>query len=93
MHRMRLIFRLQHAVGAIGGGRPLSSPGSCLEEFRATPYMECNGRGECHYFQDKFSYWLVNVEAREDPVGRVIKAGETFYHVGRCKVCMFEEIL
>lgn len=52
---------MQHAVGAMAGGQQLSSPGSCLEHFRANPYIECNSRGQCHFFYDKYSYWLVNV--------------------------------
>ena len=82
---------LQHAVGATGGGQPLASPGSCLEDFRYTPYIECNGRGECHYFQDKFSYWLVHGGARNQG-GRVVKANETFDHIGRCKVCVYNKL-
>ena len=40
-----------------------SSPGSCLEDFRATPFIECNGaRGSCHYFANKFSFWLTTID-------------------------------
>ena len=53
-----LIF--QHtAAGAEGGGQLLSSPGSCLEDFRATPFIECSGgRGTCHYFANKESFLI-----------------------------------
>ena len=52
---------LQHtAAGAEGGGQLLSSPGSCLEDFRATPFIECSGgRGTCHYFANKVSLILL----------------------------------
>ena len=53
------LFLFQHTgAGAEGGGQALSSPGSCLRDFRATPFIECNGaRGTCHYFANKFSFW------------------------------------
>lgn len=39
-----------------------SSPGSCLEDFRTTPFIECNGaRGSCHFFANKFSFWLTTI--------------------------------
>jgi hypothetical protein len=51
------------AAGAEGGGQSLSSAGSCLEDFRATPFIECNGaRGTCHYFANKFSFWLTTID-------------------------------
>ncbi len=58
------IFYLQHTgAGAGGGGQVLSSPGSCLEDFRATPFIECSGgRGTCHYFANKFSFWLATLD-------------------------------
>ncbi|EDL22060.1 procollagen, type IV, alpha 2, isoform CRA_b, partial [Mus musculus] len=44
-------FLMHTAAGDEGGGQSLVSPGSCLEDFRATPFIECNGgRGTCHYF-------------------------------------------
>ena len=52
---------MKHAVGAVAGGQQLSSPGSCLEHFRPNPYIECNSRGHCHFFYDKYSYWLITV--------------------------------
>jgi integrin beta 8 len=34
-----------------------------LEDFRATPFIECSGgRGTCHYFANKFSFWLATLE-------------------------------
>ncbi|XP_037081425.1 collagen alpha-2(IV) chain-like [Pollicipes pollicipes] len=49
-----------------GGGQSLSSPGSCLEDFRARPSIECSGaRGSCHYFANKFSFWLATIDDDE----------------------------
>ena len=55
-----MFLPLQHtAAGAEGGGQLLSSPGSCLEDFRATPFIECSGgRGTCHYFANKESFLI-----------------------------------
>lgn len=45
-------------MGAEGSGQPLASPGSCLEDFRKIPFIECHGRGTCNYYTDSYSYWL-----------------------------------
>ena len=45
-------------VGSEGSGQPLASPGSCLENFRRVPFIECHGRGTCNYYMDSYSYWL-----------------------------------
>lgn len=82
----------QHtAAGAEGGGQSLSSPGSCLEDFRATPFIECNGaRGTCHYFANKLSFWLATVEEQtqfDRPQSETLKAGNLRSRVSRCQVC------
>ena len=84
-------FWLQHtAAGAEGGGQALSSSGSCLEDFRATPFIECNGAGgTCHYFANKFSFWLATLDSRDmfaKPVSQTLKVShpimcEPFHHV------------
>ena len=73
----------QHtAAGAEGGGQALSSSGSCLEDFRATPFIECNGaRGTCHYFANKFSFWLATVDSNNmfsRPVSQTLKVNNIF---------------
>lgn len=46
-------------LGAEGSGQPLVSPGSCLENFHRTPFIECNGSpGTCKYDSGHYSYWL-----------------------------------
>jgi integrin beta 8 len=84
-------FAMHTAAGAEGGGQSLSSPGSCLEDFRATPFIECNGaRGTCHYFANKFSFWLTTIEDRSQwliPNSETLKAGNLRSRVSRCQVC------
>uniref|UniRef100_A0A8D2KZS7 Collagen IV NC1 domain-containing protein n=2 Tax=Varanus komodoensis TaxID=61221 RepID=A0A8D2KZS7_VARKO len=86
-------FLMHTAAGAEGGGQSLVSPGSCLEDFRATPFIECNGaRGTCHYFSNKYSFWLTTVEQTQQfpdfPISETLKAGQLRTRVGRCQVCM-----
>lgn len=52
-------------VGAEGSGQPLASPGSCLENFRKIPFIECHGRGTCNYYTDSYSYWLAALNPRD----------------------------
>lgn len=88
-----LIFNCpQHtAAGNEGGGQSLSSPGSCLEDFRTTPFIECNGaRGTCHYFANKHSFWLTSVDKsfHSEPAAETLKAGQLLSRISRCQVCM-----
>ncbi|GFS14577.1 collagen alpha-2(IV) chain [Elysia marginata] len=84
-------FAMHTAAGPGGGGQSLSSPGSCLEDFRATPFIECNGaRGTCHYFANKYSFWLSTIELDnqfEIPQSQTLKAGSLRTRVSRCNVC------
>merc|ERR1712029_900014 len=72
-------FAMHTGAGAEGGGQSLSSPGSCLRDFRATPFIECNGaRGTCHYFANKFSFWLATIDQDaqfQRPISQTLKAG------------------
>lgn len=84
---------VQHtAAGDEGGGQSLVSPGSCLEDFRATPFIECNGgRGTCHYFANKYSFWLTTIPEQSfqgSPSADTLKAGLIRTHISRCQVCM-----
>lgn len=90
--KSKTLFVFQHtAAGAEGGGQALSSPGSCLKDFRATPFIECNGaRGTCHYFANKFSFWLATISDREmfsRPISQTLKANNLRSRVSRCQVC------
>lgn len=56
----------QHtSSGAEGSGQALASPGSCLEEFRTAPFIECHGRGTCNFYGNSYSFWLATVEHSE----------------------------
>ena len=85
------IFFQHTGAGAEGGGQALSSPGSCLVDFRATPFIECNGaRGTCHYFANTLSFWLATVDSQRQfstPVSQTLKAGQLRNRVSRCQVC------
>uniref|UniRef100_A0A493TGD3 Collagen IV NC1 domain-containing protein n=1 Tax=Anas platyrhynchos platyrhynchos TaxID=8840 RepID=A0A493TGD3_ANAPP len=84
-------FLMHTAAGDEGGGQSLVSPGSCLEDFRATPFIECNGaRGTCHYFANKYSFWLTTIDQpfQSKPSADTLKAGLIRSHISRCQVCM-----
>lgn len=86
------MIKLQHtAVGHGGGGQGLSGPGSCLEDFRATPFIECNGgKGTCFYYETQTSFWLATIAEHQQftrPQMETIKAGNLLSKVSRCNVC------
>ncbi|KHJ40764.1 c-terminal tandem repeated domain in type 4 procollagen [Trichuris suis] len=85
-------FAMHTAAGAEGGGQPLSSPGSCLQHFRSTPFIECNGaRGTCHYFTNKYSFWLTTIDEQQQfiiPQSETLKAGNLIRRLSRCQVCI-----
>lgn len=61
-----LIPELQTTLDNTGGiGQNLVSPGSCLEEFRAQPVIECHGHGRCNYYDALASFWLSVIEEQE----------------------------
>lgn len=63
-----------------GFGQDLISPGSCLEEFRATPIIECHGHGRCNYYDQINSFWLSIIEESEmfrKPKQQTLKADQT----------------
>ncbi|KAK7804402.1 hypothetical protein U0070_009332, partial [Myodes glareolus] len=55
-------FMMHTSAGAEGSGQALASPGSCLEEFRSAPFIECHGRGTCNYYANSYSFWLATVD-------------------------------
>uniref|UniRef100_T1JC20 Collagen IV NC1 domain-containing protein n=1 Tax=Strigamia maritima TaxID=126957 RepID=T1JC20_STRMM len=88
-------FAMHTTAGAEGGGQSLSSPGSCLEDFRATPFIECHGaRGTCHYYASyasKHSFWLATIDPDKmfvKPSSVTLKAGSQRSRVSRCQVCV-----
>lgn len=85
-------FIMHTSAGHGGGGQALAGPGSCLEDFRATPFIECNGgKGHCHYYETQTSFWLTTVEERDQfrrPQQETLKAGNLLSRVSRCNVCI-----
>ncbi|NWV34983.1 CO4A1 protein, partial [Grantiella picta] len=84
-------FVMHTSAGAEGSGQALASPGSCLEEFRSAPFIECHGRGTCNYYANAYSFWLATIERNEmfkKPTPSTLKAGDLRSNVSRCQVCM-----
>ncbi|XP_042150859.1 collagen alpha-2(IV) chain-like [Oncorhynchus tshawytscha] len=89
-------FLMHTGAGDEGGGQSLTSSGSCLRDFRAQPFVECQGpRGTCHYFANIYSFWLTRVGA-DGPLSSSTSQGtlkeewQQRLNVGRCNVCMKE---
>lgn len=89
----RVCYPLQMVGPSSSGGiQPLESPGSCLQHFRALPFIECNNHdGNCFHWQDGRSYWLTSIPQRDQfikPVGMAFKSETAvLQHVSRCSVC------
>jgi integrin beta 8 len=88
-------FLAHTSEGADGGGQDMMSPGSCLEDFRATPFIECTGgRGHCQFFANSLSFWMRTIRQSEqfaDPQLQNLKGKlEGREQVSRCQVCMRE---
>uniref|UniRef100_A0AAR2JYE4 Collagen IV NC1 domain-containing protein n=2 Tax=Pygocentrus nattereri TaxID=42514 RepID=A0AAR2JYE4_PYGNA len=87
-------FLMHTGSGDEGGGQSLTSPGSCLKDFRTQPFVECQGpRGTCHYFANIYSFWLTRVSYEEEfgaaPQGGTLKAADQQRNrISRCHVCM-----
>lgn len=91
-HHLCLFFScssFQHTgAGGSGSGQSLSSPGSCLRTFRHNPFFECHGRGTCHYFANKYSFWLSTVgQMFVAQTPETLKPGNLLSRVSRCTVC------
>lgn len=75
----------QHtSAGAEGSGQALASPGSCLEEFRSAPFIECHGKGTCNYYGNSYSFWLATVEISEMFRYRLIPAKKKKKRLSMC---------
>jgi len=84
-------FVMHTGAGAEGTGQALASPGSCLEDFRSSPFIECHGRGTCNYYATTYSFWLTTVEQGAEfrtPNPETLKAGNLRQRISRCQVCM-----
>ncbi|CAL8312852.1 unnamed protein product [Gadus morhua 'NCC'] len=81
-------------TGAVndGGGQSLTSSGSCLKDFRAHPFVECQGaRGTCFYFANRLSFWLTTVGPTEQflspQIGTIKTPDRQRQNTSRCHVC------
>uniref|UniRef100_A0A8C9TLT6 Collagen IV NC1 domain-containing protein n=1 Tax=Scleropages formosus TaxID=113540 RepID=A0A8C9TLT6_SCLFO len=85
------VFLQQTGAGSEGSGQPLASPGSCLEEFRKVPFIECHGRGTCNYYSDSYSYWLAALDPANmfsKPAAETLKTDLPGRLISRCRVCL-----
>lgn len=83
-------FMMASGAGGQGAGTDMSSPGSCLEDFRATPFIECHGRGSCNHYGSSTSYWLATIDSNAQfrtPLSDTLKAGNLRMRISRCQVC------
>lgn len=83
-------FLMHTDSGAAGSGQSLVSPGSCLEDFRPSPFIECHGHGRCNYYATSTSYWLATIEENKQfskPQPQTLKAGDLTSRISRCAVC------
>jgi len=88
-------FMMIAAAGKTGSGQSLGSSGSCLEDFRPKPFIECQGaQGTCHFFSDKFSFWLTTIDPTRQfqvPTPQTLsetKGDDLTAKVSRCRVCL-----
>lgn len=88
-------FMMVAGAGKTGAGQSLSSSGSCLQEFRPKPFIECQGaRGTCHFFSDKYSFWLTTINPlsmfqTQQPTTLIKDKGHDLKsRVSRCRVCI-----
>jgi integrin beta 8 len=85
-------FYAHTSTGEGGGGQSLVSPGSCLEDYRASPYVECMGKGTCQFFANSISFWLRTIDAGSmfaDPQMAALKGKASGRSsTSRCQVCV-----
>uniref|UniRef100_A0A3Q3EWH5 Collagen IV NC1 domain-containing protein n=1 Tax=Labrus bergylta TaxID=56723 RepID=A0A3Q3EWH5_9LABR len=84
-------FLMHTGAGDEGGGQSLTSSGSCLTDFRAQPFVECQGpRGTCHYFANIYSFWLIQEQTTTSTSTTLTHGWEQRDKIGKCNVCMRE---
>lgn len=80
-------FFMSSGGGGSSAGQDMSSPGSCLQNFRALPFIECEGpgTGRCDYVTGSdWAFWLSTQSVDEGAVtGAAMRA-----RTGRCSVCV-----
>ncbi|KAI5702207.1 hypothetical protein M8J76_015657, partial [Diaphorina citri] len=84
-------FLMHTDAGSGGGGQSLISPGSCLQDFRPTPFIQCHGVGSCNYYSTASSFWLATLDDRDQwrkPRPQTLKANDLKTRISRCAVCL-----
>lgn len=74
-----------------GAGQLLSSSGSCLKDYRPNPFIECNGRGTCHFYAKAYTYWMTTVESKTQfkaPQTEILEGNKLRNRISKCTVCM-----
>jgi integrin beta 8 len=79
---------LMHAIGPAGQGQQLDSPGSCLQRYSRSPYIECDADGYCHYWSDYMMYWLYPSDVTFP--NNTVKRTDVSGRIGRCRVCSYQ---
>jgi hypothetical protein len=72
-----------------GAFNDLGSSGSCVEEFRPIPFIECYSPGQCDFFtSNNLSMWLsANTSDSITNPGSIIGTSTILPHISRCSVC------
>ena len=75
----------------LGGGynsvQDLKSPGSCSQEFRPIPFIECSGPTNCDYFTGgDFGMWLTTTTIN---TGGISGISNILPYISRCVVCEY----
>lgn len=84
-------FSLASMVGSSrAAGQDLGSPGSCLQQFSAMPYMFCDLNNVCSYAQNNDdSLWLSTDEEMPTDMAP-IERDDVKNYISRCSVCEFK---
>ncbi|KAI8503157.1 PREDICTED: collagen alpha-2(IV) chain-like [Branchiostoma belcheri] len=84
---------LMHTASGEGGGQSLSLSGSCLDYFRAAPFIECVG-DVCDVSSNQLSFWLISIPGGERDqffrTQRVVGSVNVLkQRISRCRVCVY----
>lgn len=75
-----------------GGEQSLASTGSCLQNYRSQPFVECRGPvGTCQYFATSYSFWLTKVDAQHINSNTQSPVQKNHDSVSKCSVCMMND--
>lgn len=80
-------FVMNTGRGQGGCGQPLESAGSCLEQFRQTPFVQVSSRGECEFHPTSQSFWLTTSNNSDDFSAPSPSINYDDTGIARCQVC------